>query len=185
MKKIYIAITALFLTTSCSYKDQTINLAFNPEAKNLKSTYNKPINVVVTDNRLDKRFVGKKTLGENSIALVLDQNLPGYIQKKLTQSLSDAGFVEGKSPTLEIKIKEFKYNANRKFFIGDSRAEIKLKASVKKGKSVLVSKSFDLDISSKHFIMPLRVSDKKVVNVILKESLDKVLEDEMIRAEIL
>lgn len=172
------------LTSSCSFKEQTINLVFNPEV-NFESIINKPINVVVIDNRLDKRFVGKKTLGDKSIALVLDQTLPSYVQKKLTQSLSDVGFIEGNSPTLEIEIKSFRYNANRKFFIGDSRAEIRLKALVKKNNSITASKNFDLDISSKHLIMPLRINDKKMVNLILKESLDKVLADEMIRANIL
>ncbi len=180
MKKITsLVILASLLAFSCAHQDQ--NIKFNVALSNVKS---EPVNsvsgldVVAFDDRSKPNIVGEKSFGDEKIAISSDQNLADLLKDEISKNLFSFGFKEGKDKIVEIHLEKLKYKAKRKFFIGKSEAEIKIKVIVKNTKAKgKFSKNFTLSTKGKHFLAPLEKTDSKTINTLIQEAVLEIVTD--------
>ncbi|MCE3254880.1 MAG: putative lipoprotein [Rickettsiaceae bacterium] len=191
MKKFAFSIILLGLLSSCVYYDkEQVNLDLSINKRYADFSGSKVIEVAVVDERMDKKIIGTKRLGEELVPITANKNLIDVIKDKVTKDLEQDGFfvqnpatsLGGKitdltNKSLEIKIVNFRYTANRGFLEGSSKIEILLRVTAKGplGKKYVTDKNFYA--TKKHFIVPLISTDEKIINESLQEALDSLLQN--------
>lgn len=176
MKKI-IFLTSLFLA-SCTHTDQKIKFNFDLENKSQNVGHGTGIDLVVIDERSNDIIGSKEFSPEEKIKISSSENLSEVLQKRILDNLLNKGFKKGFSNTLEIQIISLDYKAKREFFIGNSQANMEIKAIVinNRNQSTL-TKDFSSSFSSKHFIAPLESTDEASINGMVKEIIENILND--------
>lgn len=174
-----IALLITLLTFSCTHQDQ--NIKFNIAVSNVKSesiNSSSGLDFVAFDDRSSSRNIGEKSFGDEKIAIASDQNLAELLREEISKNLFDSGFKKGSDKIVEIHLEKLKYKAKRKFFIGKSEANIKIKVIVKNTKTKdKFSKNFTLSTKRKHFLAPLEKTDSKTINNLVQEAVLEIITD--------
>ena len=174
-----IAILATFLTFSCAHQDQ--NIKFNIAVSNVKSESINSISgleIVAFDDRSNSSTIGEKSYGDEKIAIASNENLAELLGKEISKNLFELGFKKGGDKIVEIHLEKLEYKAKRKFFIGKSEADIKIKVIVKNTKTKgKFSKNFALSTKRKHFLVPLEKTDSKTINNLIQETVAEIITD--------
>ncbi len=174
-------IISIFLTLiSCKYLDKNVALDFNLDDRKSNIGNGARIDLVVSDNRLEKQLFGTKEYCNNKkIHITTNQNLAELLKKKIGENLSQKCFRNGKDRLVEVSIEQLKYKAQCNFIIGTSQGDIELKVAITDPKTgVRISKSFELSLTGKHFFVPLEATDEKIINNLFEEVVFDMLNNE-------
>lgn len=184
MKKLLI--TALLLTVvSCTYQNQKFKLNIQLDSQKSEIGKGTKIDLVVLDDRKSK-LLGSKEFGSGEVIKISSRkNIAKLLRKKIAKNLRRKGFKKGDDKKVEIHISSLNYQAKRKFFIGESSANISIKIIIKNNKDgSIFSKNFISSLDSKHFILPLNSTDRTTITNIIQETVQKILNDQEILSKL-
>jgi len=177
MKK-QILVLSLIALASCTYNDRKISLNLNIEQNQHTISKATALKISVVEYRQDPQVIGTKKIGDAKVNLTSDQNLAIMLHDKISQSLFAQGFKKGNDKQLEFRIEEFRFKAERHFFIGKSDAEAKIKAIITDAKgNVKFTKTFELSLKNKHFIASFETTDEETINQLLNDVAQDIVSD--------
>ncbi|MBM5782344.1 MAG: hypothetical protein FJ368_02865 [Pelagibacterales bacterium] len=179
MKKLLL-ILVLLASVSCSYKNQKIVFNFDVENENKSNSIEKKtFDLRVSDERHNKKILGKKKFGQTRVNVFSEQNLADILKYKIKDNLVNQGFIEGNDKIVEVRIKTLVYKAQRGFPIGTSEAKGVIRVDIKdsSGKNKEFSKNYTLEFKNKHFISSLSATDEKNINNLLHELVSDMMKD--------
>ena len=141
--------------------------------------YNLYNNIKIIDNRVDKEIIGTKQFGKDQVIITNNQNLDFLIRRALIHHLSSNGLTIVNDKTLVISIENLEYSSTRGLPLGESEVKLLLKAQLISNKDGFknYSKSYDIDLSSKNFIVSSPGRDRKNINLALEEALQDIASD--------
>ena len=178
MKKLFL-VGLICLTASCTYLDRKVKLDMSLEQEKSDVAIDKSFEILVIDERRNKKLLGTKELGEQKVKIFVDGDLATFLQNQLTENLLQKGFKLGIDKTITLKIKAFDYKAKREVVVGRSKAGIKLQLAIKDNQTgKKFTRNFEVALKNKHFIAPLESTDAGIINEILQEVLQSILDDE-------
>ncbi|MFT6106368.1 MAG: putative lipoprotein YajG [Rickettsiales bacterium] len=189
MKNILFPIASLLLIASCSHQNIKIDLVRTQQISpilnenNYKETggsINESFsNIEVIDIRQNKDFLGTKEYGDEEVEIINDQDLANLIKYEIMQNLKEKNQYIDKDKTLKITLKTLKYNSQRGFFLGRSKVKIALKAALinNDNNRTEYGRTYNLENDRPHFIISLQKTDKKTINSALRDSINRVTQD--------
>ncbi len=186
MKKLLL-IFALLASFSCSYKNQKIVFNFDVENENKSNSIaKKTFDLRVSDERHNKKILGKKKFGQTRVNVFSEQNLADILKFKIKENLVNQGFIEGNDKIIEVRIKTLIHKAQRGFPIGNSETKGVIRVDVKdnKGKNKEFSKNYTLEFKNKHFISSFASTDENNINNLLHELVSNMMRDKELIANI-
>jgi uncharacterized lipoprotein YajG len=181
MKKLLlILITSLSLSACATNKVENLNFRLSLDSDSSNIGNNKKVEVVVIDERTDSETLGQKRVGKYFVTIKSNQNLVDLIQDQVNHGLAQKGFSRGFDKTLEIRLVNLDYNANRGVFKGHSKASVLLRVAVKDKFNISkkYQRNYGLTIDKDHFIAPLLTTDEQSINFVLQETLNDLLRDQ-------
>jgi len=187
--KYLLILSTLFLSFSCSYKNQTLDLKISPQGEFTKATPDSHIMVQVFDDRKSRKntkVFGTKNYYKKEISLSSKNPLPCIIKTSVNKNLKERGYTFNNNRRyLELHILDLNYNSKKGIFIGSSNGEVKIKAIVKNyNKTTIFEKTFDLMLNRKHAIISHLTTDKKTIENLLTEAVEDILQDDSIQKQI-
>ena len=195
MKNLFLITALSILLTSCAGKIVEVNLLksdqksitlennYYEEQDIITSSHELFDNIEVIDDRQDQNLLGIKTYGEEEIKIINNQNLSNLIKDEIIDNLNkDNQFID-KNKTLKIILKTLKYNSQRGFFLGKSKAKIAIKASLidNDTRHMEYGRTYNLENESPHFIVSLEKTDQKTINTTLRDAVNKILEEDSLQ----
>lgn len=184
--KYLISILAIILTTSCSYKENKIDLKITPYGKFNKASQGSSLTTLVLDVRQDRDLIGHKKYYKKTINITTNNAISKILKDAIDKNLQDRGFeFDNKRRYLELHILKLNYEAKKGIFIGDSSGTAKIKAIVKNyNKTKIFEKVFDLNLNRKHFIISSNYQDQKTIQNLASEIASDILNDKSLNEQI-
>lgn len=144
-------------------------------------------NIEVVDNRESQELLGIKEYGDKEIEIINNQDLANLIKDEIIQNLQEDNQAIDQNKTLKIALKTLKYNSQRGFFLGKSKAKIAIKASLVDNDTnrMEYGRTYNLENERPHFIISLEKTDQKTINTTLRNAVDKILEEENLQDELI
>lgn len=177
--KATVLFSILFLSFSCSYKDQKLDLNLTLE-KNYQKESKSDVKIRVIDQRADKNL-GTKEFGDVKINISSRKNLAILLGREVNDSLEFDICDRNYKKVLEIRILELDYKAKRAFFVGSSKGIAKIQVSLlSSSEKPIFSKNYELSLSQKHFISSFASTDKATIEKLINEIFTEILTDKTV-----
>lgn len=177
-------LSILFLSFSCSYTNQKVDLrlslAKNHHKSNSNNEVRSDVKIKIIDDREDKNL-GIKEFGDIKITISSDRNLVRLLQREVNDSLDLDMCNKDYKKILELHIIELDYKAKRAFFVGSSEGTAKIQVRLLNSSNKLIfNKNYEFSLSQKHFISSLKSTDKAIIEKLIDGVFAEILTDKEI-----
>lgn len=180
MKKILL-VTAFLAVTSCATSNQEVKLGFRLDDDAISRVQNNSngFELSVSDDRENRKYLGKKKLVNQQVEVKTDKNLAEFFENKITKGLVLKGFRQGGNKVIAVHLKTLKFKSEIGFPVGSSEVNIVVKVSVKDTKnSKVFAKNYLFDVNNKHFIMSCKSTDEATINNAVESLVMDIIKDD-------
>ena len=143
--------------------------------------------VTVFDYRDNTQIIGTKNYYNKSIEISTSTPLPDLLEASINKTLETHGFeLDQNRRYIDLHIVKMDYNSKKGIFVGSSAGEVTIKAIIKNyNHTKIFEKTFNLSLNRKHVIISHLATDKKTIENLLTETIEDILNDESIKAQII